>query len=48
MAEPMEDQINRGGIVLWALLRSPDQETRARDILSRHGAANVHVQQHAA
>jgi hypothetical protein len=48
MAEPMEDQINRGGIVLWALLRSPDHETRARDILSRHGAADVHVQQHAA
>lgn len=48
MAEPMEDQLNRGGIVLWALLRSPDQEARARDILSRHGAADVHVQEHAA
>lgn len=47
-AEPVEDQIKRGGIVLWALLRSSDQEPRARDILSRHGADNIHVQQHAA
>jgi hypothetical protein len=47
-AEPVEDQIRRGGILLWALLRSPDQEPRARDILSRHGADNIHVQQHAA
>jgi hypothetical protein len=47
-AEPVEEQIKRGGIVLWALLRSADQEPRARDILSRHGADNIHVQQHAA
>lgn len=48
LAEPMGDQLDRGGIVLWALLRSPDQEPQARDILSRHGADDVHVQQHAA
>jgi len=48
MVEPVAEQLNRGGIVLWALLRSPEQEPRARDILSRHGAADVHVQEHAA
>jgi outer membrane lipoprotein SlyB len=48
MAEPIEEQIDRGGIVLWALLRSSDQEGRARDIFSRHGADDIHVQQHAA
>jgi hypothetical protein len=48
MAEPMDEQIARGGIVLWALLRSTDQGTRARDILSKHGAADVHIQAHAA
>lgn len=47
MAEPMEDQIARGGIVLWALLRKPEQETRARDILLKHGAVDVHIQEHA-
>lgn len=48
MVEPMEDQIARGGIVLWALLRAPEQETRARDILLKHGAADVHIQEHIA
>lgn len=46
--EPMEHQIARGGIVLCALLRSPDQETQARAILAGQGAADIHVQAHPA
>ena len=44
MIEPMGDQIAKGGIVLWALLRSSDQEAQARTIFSKHGATEVHVQ----
>jgi hypothetical protein len=47
MTEPMEDQIAQGGIVLWALLRSADQESQARAILAKHDAADIHVQAHA-
>ena len=48
MTEPMENQIAQGGIVLWALLRSADQESQARAILAKHGAGDIHVQTHAA
>jgi hypothetical protein len=36
-------QIERGGIVLWAKLRDPDQEQTARAIMQRCGASDVHV-----
>jgi hypothetical protein len=42
-AESMQQQINQGGIVLWALLRSPDQEHKARSIFQRHGAADIQL-----
>lgn len=37
-AEFLEQQIKRGGILLWVMLRTPDQEARAREILTRRGA----------
>lgn len=48
MTEPLEDQLAQGGIVLWALLRSSDQETQARAIMAKNEAADIHVQAHAA
>lgn len=46
MSKPIEDQITRGGIVLWVLLRSRDREPEARAILERHGAHDIHVNEH--
>ncbi|MGE5537087.1 MAG: hypothetical protein ACM30I_00600 [Gemmatimonas sp.] len=43
MSKPLDEQLARGGIVLWVLLRSREQEALARDILGRHGADDVHV-----
>jgi len=37
------EQLRRGGIVLWAVVHSPEQEARACEILRRHGARDVHV-----
>jgi hypothetical protein len=45
MNTSLEEQIARGGIVLWVLLRSRDEEGEARGILERHGAEDVHVNQ---
>jgi hypothetical protein len=39
----LHEQIARGGIVLWAALRDPPDESLARMILQRHGATDVHV-----
>lgn len=39
----LEEQIRRGGVVLWVRLREPDQHERATGILARHGALDVHV-----
>ena len=39
--EFLHEQIGRGGILLWAMLRSPEQETTARDIMLRLGAEDV-------
>lgn len=38
----LEEQIKRGGIMLWVMLRRPDEEQKARDILIRHGAEIIH------
>jgi len=43
MNKSLEEQIARGGIVLWVLLRSRDRESEARAILERHGAQDVHL-----
>lgn len=42
-AEFLDQQIKRGGIMLWVMLRTPDQEARAREILTRHGAEIIHA-----
>jgi hypothetical protein len=34
----LQEQIERGGIVLWLTLRDPEQEHLAHEILTRHGA----------
>ena len=41
--EFMHEQVERGGILLWVMLRSPDQERVARAILTQHGAEIVHT-----
>ncbi|MBF0394767.1 MAG: hypothetical protein HQL38_18985 [Alphaproteobacteria bacterium] len=39
----LEEQIRRGGVVLWVRLRQPEQHARATGVLARHGARDVHV-----
>lgn len=39
----LRDQLEHGGILLWVHLRRPGDEARAREILTRHGATDVHV-----
>jgi hypothetical protein len=38
-----QDQIERGGILLWVSLRDPKQEAEAREILARHATGEVRV-----
>ncbi len=44
-AEQLQEQLDRGGLLLW--VRTPDQATqrRAIDILTRHSAHDVHIHQ---
>ncbi len=39
----IEDQIEKGGLVLWVQTRDKDREELACHILKKHGAHNVHV-----
>lgn len=39
----LRDQVEQGGILLWARLRDPAQERIATDIMRRCGAIDVHV-----
>lgn len=39
----LQEQIDRGGILLWVTLRKAGQERRAQEILRRHGAENVNI-----
>ncbi|MCC7049154.1 MAG: hypothetical protein IT562_20745 [Alphaproteobacteria bacterium] len=39
----LQEQIDRGGILLWVRMRKPGQETRAQEILRQHGGQNVHI-----
>jgi len=39
----MQEQIDRGGVLLWVHLRDAEAEQRALDALRRHGARDVHV-----
>jgi hypothetical protein len=43
-----EDQIERGGILLWVSLREPEQEAEAREILARHARGEVRAHELAA
>jgi hypothetical protein len=43
-----QDQIERGGILLWVSLRAPEQEAEARGILARHATGEVRVHEVAA
>jgi hypothetical protein len=42
-AEKLMDALERGGLLLWVRTPTPELEDRAKDILSRHGATDVHV-----
>lgn len=39
----LQDQIDRGGLLLWVHLRDPEHERRALGILRHHSAQDVHV-----
>lgn len=39
----MQEQIDRGGVLVWVHLRDATAEERALDILRRHGARDVHL-----
>jgi hypothetical protein len=39
--DDFEEQVARGGIVMWINLREPHQEERAREILARHSKEKV-------
>jgi hypothetical protein len=43
VADDFEEQIARGGILLWVALRDDAQERRAREVLSRHAKEKVRV-----
>jgi hypothetical protein len=40
----LREQVAQGGILLWATLREPSDEIKAKEILARCGATDVHVQ----
>lgn len=42
-ATSMQNQLDKGGLLLWVHVRDQDHEKRAVDILSRHSADDVHV-----
>lgn len=42
-ARQIEDQLNRGGLLLWVRTRDLAHECRATEILARHGANDVHI-----
>ena len=44
----IKDQIERGGLLLWVHIRDKKHEERAKEILSRHPAQDVRVQEVAA
>lgn len=42
-AKHLQDQLDHGGLLLWAATHSPEQEGKACDILKRCGGEHVHV-----
>ncbi|HSR56430.1 MAG TPA: hypothetical protein VLN73_09305 [Alphaproteobacteria bacterium] len=41
--DDLQEQLDRGGLLLWVHLRDADHEKRALDILKRHSGHDVHV-----
>ncbi len=48
VAADFQQQVERGGILLWVSLRGPEQEARAREILRRHATGEIRVHEIAA
>ncbi|RMD62964.1 MAG: hypothetical protein D6826_06125 [Alphaproteobacteria bacterium] len=42
-AHRLQEQLDRGGLLLWVATHGPEQEARATEILRRCGAEDVHV-----
>ncbi len=42
-ARYLKNQMRSGGLVLWVHLRSPDMEKRAKEIMRKHFARDVHI-----
>ena len=42
-AHHLQEQIERGGLLLWVRTRDPAREERAIDILGKYSAEKVHV-----
>jgi hypothetical protein len=42
-AHYVQEQLDRGGLLLWVRTWSPERETRAVDILKKHSGRDVHV-----
>lgn len=42
-AKDMQEQLDHGGVVVWVQAPSPTEESKACEILRKHGAADVHV-----
>jgi hypothetical protein len=41
--QALKEQLEKGGILLWAMLRKPEDEAKAREILKRTGATDIQV-----
>jgi hypothetical protein len=42
-ADYLEKQLERGGLLLWVRTRNAEHEERAKEILSKHSAHDVHL-----
>lgn len=42
-ADHLRTQLEKGGLLLWVRTRDPAHETRAEDIMRKHGARDVHI-----
>jgi hypothetical protein len=42
-AEHLQGQLDKGGLLLWVNTANADEETRALDILRKHGGQDVHI-----
>lgn len=42
-AHHLQEQLDRGGILLWVRVHSPEEETKATEILRSNGGDHVHV-----